>query len=353
MKKYSIIFSACLLWVFIVTAQTATITLWKENAICALWNKATSTVAYGKKNIAGYFKIYISDSLGNNEQQISYAGWRTDRHQIAQEWDPSGKYLFVYVEKNEYVKEKGHKRKPDDAIPGYGAYTDLWLMTRDGKQAWPLTNLPNEYSSGIIHGAISEDGKMIAWSERIASPNFFKKGLGAGGYVIKVADFQLDSIPRLTNIRTFQPGDILATNEMESISKDKTMISFYSTFETKSLFNTPIYTLNILTGKITRLTKESFAQAPTFTPDGKKIVYMTGHQCDIFPFEIQGSDWWIMNNDGSDKQRITYMNKKNHPHSVNHYRLAGTLSFISDRSFFGDVMTKPLGLTGNIVKVVF
>jgi len=334
-------------------AQKSTITIWKKNAIGALWNQETATVAYGKADAKGYYKIFLSDSLGNNERQVSFPAWLADRHQMPQEWDPTGQYLFCYVEKNEYSKEKGHKRKPVDAIPGYGAYTDLWLLKRDGSMAWQLTNLPNNYNSGIIHGGISRDGKLFAWTERIGAPNMFKRGLGAGSYVFKVADFKFDTVPTLTNIRSFQPGGIPASGELESISKDDSTLAFYSTFEKTTLFSTPIYTINMITGKITRLTTESFAQCPTYTPDGKSIVYMTGQQCDIFPFEVQGADWWIMNTDGSNKKRLTFMNKRNHAQSVNHYRLAGTLSFINNHSFFGDVMTKPLGLIGQIVKVVF
>jgi hypothetical protein len=80
---------------------------------------------------------------------------------------------------------------------------------------------------------------------------------------------------------------------------------------------------------------------------------MTGAGCDIFPLEIQGADWWIMNTDGSEKQRLTYLNKKSHKQSVNHYRLAGCVSFMSKNSFLGGVMTKPLGLVGYTAKVVF
>ncbi len=36
-------------------------------------------------------------------------------------------------------------------------------------------------------------------------------------------------------------------------------------------------------GVTRKLTKESFAQAPTFTPGGKSIVYVTGAGADIFP----------------------------------------------------------------------
>jgi len=333
--------------------QVSTITLWKDSAMGARYNKATASVAYGKPDKKGNYKIYISDTLGNNETQVSYAGWAPDRQQWAQAWYPSGKYLFCYVEKAEYVKENGHKRKPIDAVPGYGAYTDLWLVTRDGKQAWQLTNLPNSYNSGIIHGAVSRDGKMFAWTERIKAPQFLNLKLAAGTYVFRVADFALDSVPHFSNIRTFQPGNIPASCELESISPDNTTLAFYSTFETKSLFATPIYTLNMITGKVTRLTTESFAQSPTYTPDGKCFVYMTGAECDIFPFQLQGADWWLMDTNGTNKKRLTYMNVRNNQQSVNHYRLAGSISFISDNSFFGGVMTKPLGLTGMTVKVVF
>ncbi|CAN5328400.1 hypothetical protein BH09BAC5_BH09BAC5_17320 [soil metagenome] len=330
-----------------------TITIWKDSAIGAIYNKATSTVAYGKPDKKGIYKIYLSDTLGNNEKPLTFPGWPADRHQWAEEWDPSGKYLFCYIEKTEYVKEKIHKRKPVDAIPGYGAYTDLWLVTRDGKQAWKILNLPNTYNSGIIHSAISPDGKLFAWSERIKAPKFGSMNMAAGSYVIKVADYTFDSIPHFNNVRTFQPGNVDAANELDGISNDNTFITFYSTFESKNLFATPIYTLNIKTGDIKKLTTESFSQAGTFTPDGKHIVYMTGADCDIFPLEIQGADWYIMNTDGSDKKRLTWMNKKNNPQSVNHYRLAGSISFMSDNTFLGGVMTHPFGLIGYTAKVTF
>lgn len=334
-------------------SQDVSITIWKDSAIGALWNDSTQSVAYNKKDKNGYYKLFISDSLGNNEVPVSFSAWSKDRHQWVEEWHPSGNYLFCYVEKEEYVKEKGHKRKPVDATPGYGAYTDLWLISRDGSQAWQLTDLPNNYASGIIHSAISKDGTMFGWSERIQAPEFADMNLAAGAYVFRVADFVFDSLPRFENIRTFQPGGVLAANELDAISNDKTTLAFYSTYESKHLFRTPIYTLNMLTGEINKLTTESFSQAPTYSPSGNKIVYMTGFECDIFPFQLQGADWWIMNPDGSDKLRLTYMNQWNHEHSDNKYRLAGSLSFMSENSFLGGVMTKSLGLTGYTVKVVF
>src|SRR5262245_5719051 len=81
-------------------AQPAAImTMWKDTAIGAIWNVATQTVAYGKPDANVTYKIYLSDSLGNNETPLTYAGWPNDRHQWAEEWDPTGQYLFCYVEK--------------------------------------------------------------------------------------------------------------------------------------------------------------------------------------------------------------------------------------------------------------
>lgn len=342
-----------LLFCNVVPAQQVEIRLWKDSVMGAIYNKATNTVAYGKPDKNGNYKIYLSDLNGNNETMLTYSEWSTERQQWAEEWHPSGEYLFVYIEKTEYIKEKKHNRKAVDAIPGYGAYCDLWLVKRDGSKAWKLLDLPNDYNSGIIHAAISEDGTLFAWSERVKAPEFLNFNLTAGSYVMRIADFSIDSAPRLSNIRTFKPGHVDALNELDGISPDKKTISFYSTYETKNIFTTPIYTLHLESGEIKRLTTESFAQAPTYTPDGKKLIYMTGAGCDIFPFEIQGADWWIMNTDGSEKRRLTYMNKKDHPHSVNHYRLAGCISFVNDSTFLGGVMTKPLGLTGKTVMVRF
>ena len=128
------------------------------------------------------------------------------------------------------MKEKHHKRKPVDAIPGYGGYTDLWLLSRDGSKAWKLVDVPNNYNSGIIHSAVSEDGTMYAWTERIKAPKFANMNMMAGAYVLKVADFVFDSVPHFKNIRQFQPGNVDAGCELDGISPDKTTISFYSTF---------------------------------------------------------------------------------------------------------------------------
>ena len=183
------------------------------------------------------------------------------------------------------------------------------------------------------------------------APRLLDLNLFAGAYVFKVADFVAEPSPRLANVRSFRPGGVDQGGEVESIAADNRTIAFYSTYVSRNLFASRIYTMDIESGAIRELTTESFAQAPTFTPDGRSIVYMSGAGAAIFPFQLQGADWWIMNVDGSDKRRLTFMNVRDHAHSANRFRLAGSLSFVSDTAFFGDVMTQSLGLVGKIVRV--
>ena len=315
-----------------------------DGRIGAKWNAATRTIAYGRMENDRYH-AFIADAEGGNERRVAFATWRDDRHQFPAAWHPAGELLVMLVEQNE------HERSSVDAIPGYGAYTDYWAVTRDGARAWKLYALPAGYDHAITHAAFSPDGSKFAWTERVKAPRFWDFNLFAGGYVFKVADVVLQPEPHLANVRSIVPGDVDQGGEIESIAGDNRTIAFYSTYVSKNLFASRIYTMDIESGAIKELTTESFAQAPTFTPDGRSIVYMTGAGADIFPFQLQGADWWIMNVDGSDKRRLTFMNVRGHAQSVNRFRLAGSLSFVSDDAFFGDVMTQSLGLVGKIVRV--
>ncbi|HSC65628.1 MAG TPA: hypothetical protein VLD35_18460 [Caldimonas sp.] len=316
-----------------------------DDRIGAKWNAATQTIAFGRPQPDGHYHAFLADADGGHERRVTYAAWRDDRHQFPAAWHPAGGLLAMLVEQNV------HERSSVDAIPGYGAYTDYWIVTRDGSRAWKILALADGYEHAITHAAFSPDGSKFAWTERVKAPRFWDFNLFAGGYVFKVADFVLHPEPHLDNVRTIQPGNVDQGGELESIAADNRTIAFYSTFVSKNLFASRIYTMDIESGETRELTTESFAQAPTFTPDGKSIVYMTGAGADVFAWQLQGADWWIMNVDGSAKRRLTFMNVRGHPHSVNRFRLAGSLSFVSDTAFFGDVMTQSLGLVGKIVRV--
>ena len=314
-------------------------------AIGNKWNAATHTLAYGRARPNGYYATYLSDVEGGSSRRLSYKGWRDDRHQFPAAWYPDGRYLVMAVEKAE------HPGSSTSATPGYGGYTDYWLVTRDGSQAWKLVDLPDDSDHAVTHAAFSPDGTKFVWTERIKAPNVFSLNRFVGSYELNVATFVDGPRPHLTDVRSFIPGGSDQGGEAESIAADDQTIAFWSTYVTHNVFASRIYTMDTQTGVIHQLTMQSWSQVPTFTPDGKHIVYDSGADADIFPWSLQGADWWIMDLDGGHKRRLTYMNVRNSPQSVNKFMLAGSLSFISDDSFLGDVMTQSLGLVGKIVRV--
>ena len=316
-----------------------------DGRIGAKYVAATRTVAYGRTGPDGHFHTFLSNTDGAHEQRLVSSDWREDRHQFPAAWHPSGRWLVLLVEKDH------HPGSSTDATPGYGAYTDYWLVAPDGSGARRLYELPQGYDAAITHAAFSPDGSKFVWTERVRRPKLFDLNLFAGAYVFKVADFVDDGQPHLANVRTIRPGDADQGGEVESMADDNRTIAFYSTYVSKNLFASRIYTMDIESGVTRELTSESFAQAPTFTPDGRSIVYMTGAGADVFPFQVQGADWWIMDRDGGHKRRLTTMNVRASAQSVGRYRLAGSLSFVDDHAFYGDVLTQPLGLVGKIVRV--
>jgi Tol biopolymer transport system component len=315
------------------------------HAIGAKWNPATGRLAYGKPRRDGHYATYLSDANGSHEQQLTFPDWPNDRHQFPAAWHPSGHYLVVTVEK------ANHAGSSIQSIPGYGGFSDYWLLTPDGARAWKLVELPNDRDHALTHAAFSPDGTKFVWTERIKAPQFLSTNLLAGSYSFDVADFVDGDPPHLSSIRSIVPDGIDQGGEVESIAPDNKTIAFYSTFRSKSIFASRIYTMDINSGQISELTTESWSQAPNFTPDGAHIVYITGAHADLFPWSLQGADWWIMRLDGSHKQRLTYMNRRGNSQSAGQFRLAGSLSFLSQGQFLGDVMTKSFGLTGKIEKV--
>ena len=139
--------------------------------------------------------------------------------------------------------------------------------------------------------------------------------------------------------------------EIESIAGDNRTIAFYSTYVSKNLFASRIYTMDIESGAIKELTTESFAQAPTFTPDGKSIVYMTGAGADIFPLPAAGRRL-VDHERRRQRQAAPDVHERARPSALGEPLPSRRLALVRQRhEFFGDVMTQSLGLVGKIVRV--
>ena len=119
-------------------------------------------------------------------------------HVLNPAWHPSGDYLVVQT-------QSSPKRRGLDAVdlatPDRGLGGELWVVTRDGRDAFQLTHLADR-GSAVLDPHFSHEAGLLAWSERLTSrePPY-------GEWVVRVVDFKLRrGVPRLGKTRTYNSG---------------------------------------------------------------------------------------------------------------------------------------------------
>lgn len=328
-----------------------------KHGLYVRWNYPTKTIAYTKQGADGYYNIYLADEDGSNKRPLTVNHPDLPKkHAGAPGWHPSGKYLVFVAEKAEHESMLPPGLVNDTlpllgksyaALPGFGGYSDLWLIKRDGSKVWQLTNLPNDYDHGTLLPNFSPDGKKLTWGERVKRPQFSDPKLQAGSWVIKIADFVKTPTPHLEDVRTYQPGGD-AFYEPTTFTPDGNKVLFTSNFASRNMWKNQIHSLDLWSGTTTQLTTKGYNEHPSFSPDGKTVIFMSDYQS-----ELGGTDWWLMNPDGTNKRRITFMNQRGHPHSNGRAVWAGTVAWSPDGTwFYGDVQTNLITQEGKNIKAV-
>jgi hypothetical protein len=240
-----------------------------------------------------------------------------NRHMGAESWLPGGQFITLNVE-NE-VHNGGYCQEPwcgsYAALPGYGSYNNIWIIRTDGSQAWQLTDIPQDNGElAEIIPRVSPNGNTLIWTERITAGDPFATDWHFWGqWRINIAPLLWsggsfgNGNPYLGTVTHYQP--FLGFQETASFSPDSTRM--YFTGETSSTYpiQTDIYSVDLATlSDLRQLTNnQSFNEHPYVTADGNQIVWMSGRD------SSNDADWWIMNKDGTNQQRLSYINESWHP----------------------------------------
>ncbi len=322
---------------------TTKVSMYREHGLDVDWDHSGSNrIAYSMKGSDGYYDIHTANEDGSDDSCLTCALFPlTNKHIAVPAWHPSGKWLLMTVEKAE------HAGSSFDALPGLGSYTDIWIMNRQATKKYKLVDLANDKDHGVILPRFSHDGKKMIWTDRKARPNLLNPKKMAGFWTIKIADFAFgaDSIPHISNIKTIEPVSN-CFYEAYGFSPDDSKIIFCSNMNKPSFFDENIYTINIDDNTVTALTNKDYNEHAWYTPDGNNIVWMTNSQ------SSGGTDWWMMNQDGTNKHRLTYFNEPGNAQYAGHKVWCGLVSFSPDGKTF--VGGRQLSLTtqeGEIVKV--
>lgn len=287
-------------------------------------------IAFDKKNADGYYDIYLMDTNGTIVANLTDGNPNINQlHNGNPVWHPFGKYIVFQSEEPQHYN-LANKWPPN---PGIGVYNNLWAMTPDGKKFWKLTNIPikkNLFDGianfGVLNPHFSHDGRKLVWTERYDDCQ--TKECKWGKWRIKMADF-IDS----------QNGPYLK-NEQIVLQKCCSKIGFYMTAMGFSLddkkiliagnidgqdeFGMDQYIFDLTTRHIYNLqnTPQIWEEDCNWTPITNKIIYMTNEGS---PLDFDNPDWywqhhtreyWLMNNDGSNKTRLTYFNDKDAPEYI-------------------------------------
>ncbi len=281
-----------------------------ENGGHLAWNKKNNLIAFDRLGSDGYFDLWIMDAQGKNQVCLTCNQPQLpNRHTGQPDWHPSGKLLIIQAQKN-----LGTRKYDSKCVPGAGLLNDLWVITADGKKAWKLHSVRSDLSkdsAGVLHPHFSHDGLKLLWSERLRG-----NGRPFGEWILRIADFTFDERqgPSLGKIRDYNPGGRSSFFESHGFSPDDKYILFTGNQDGPL----EIYEMELETGAVKRLTNNSkgiWDEHAHYSPDGTKIVWMSsrGLRCEVKPFYLQ-TEFWIMDRDGSNKQRLTYFHNSGHPH---------------------------------------
>ena len=262
-------------------------------------------IAFDMRGSDGLWAAYTMRPDGSDTRCVSCGVPGLPRTHVGQPaWHPSGRYLVVQAEKDKHARV----RMKRVVTPGAGVLNDLWVIDLQGGPATLIRNVEDTRGDGILHAHFSKDGERLSWTE-MQEAGSLKKGKEFGYWALMTADFRVAAgKPRLENVQKYTPGG-RAFHENHGFSPDGRLLAFASNFESKKRFESHIYTLDLRTQKANRLTFEDYNEHAQFSPDGSSIVWITTREN-----RNNGTDYWIMNVDGSNKRRLTFFNQKGHPH---------------------------------------
>ena len=304
------------------------IRLLKDNAGRPEWSPDGRYITYHARSDDDNYDIYIMTSDGTRNRCLTCEHPDLPKGHIGQaSWHPSGDWIVFQAEKNQHAHTKLGVKLRGLAAPGIGFHNDVWIMSRDGTKVRQLTNLTTKQrvldrtpTSAILQPHFSHGGTLLSWSERVAD------GGRWGKWVIRIAAFQINrGVPQLGKVRTLRPGVNKGYYESNDFMPgDKGLLISGNLEPNQDEFGIDVYYLDLAHGRTTRLTHslDAFDECPHPSPDGSRIAYLSTSGFEPRGKRTKGAwawwnwakgEFWLMNADGSNKQRLTFFNEPGYP----------------------------------------
>jgi len=303
-----------------VSPHVKVITLIEENGGRVDWGK--NGIVHSRYGKDGYYDLWVMTEDGSDAECVTCDNPGIPQlHNGQPAWHPSGEYI-VFQSQDPLLP---HTPREDLMLtqPGHGKHNNLWITDPEGINFYQLTHIKE--NRAILHPHFSHDGKTLLWSERI--------GDGPLDWAIKIADFVVTPAPHLENVTAYQPlGNVWYETHDFSPTDSKILLtvgteSEYSGFD--------IWEMDIETQAMTQLTDnpDQWDEHAHYSPDGKKIVWASscGYVYDPKKWtQTLRTDLWIMDSDGSNKERLTYFNEPGHHEYIGRPAISADSSWSPD-----------------------
>jgi len=268
------------------------------------WSTPRGLIVFDNKEPDSYFDVYTMLPNGSGKVCLTCGKPPSQSHAGNPEWHPFGNSI-VFQAHNASLPFLPVERQPLAHLmtsPGWGTNNNLWLMTSDGTQFWQLTSIAA--GMGTLHPHFDAAGSRLLWSEKIGLVGLAEQ------WTLKMANLVWGGgSPQLVGTSAIQPLGVDIFYEAHGFSPDGRRIVFSAGAPAQSAMD--LYTYELSTGTLQNLTNTpaEWDEHAQFTPDGSQIVWASNRNiAKVRDYFVPYLDYWIMNADGSNQQRLTYFN---------------------------------------------
>jgi hypothetical protein len=289
------------------------------------------------------YDVYVMQIGIGVERCLTCEIWSFKKaHVLSPAWHPSGDHLVVQAQGQP-------KRRGLDAVelasPHRGVGCELWVVTRDGRDAFQITQLV-ERGGAVLDPHFSHEAGLLAWSERLTS-----REPPWGEWAVRVVDFQVRrGVPRLGKTRTYSSGIGQGLAVVHGFTPDDAGV-LVSAIPDHGLPEPDILRVDLASGRIDRLTSspDQSDELVSAVPYSDYFVWVTDRGLGD-PRQVlargplpRRTEVWLRSASGMAQERLTYFN---HPDS-SHYlgsAMVSDLSWTADgESLLLSVVSVPEG----------
>ena len=159
------------------------------------WSRQGEWAAFDKTTERGFRGLHVGTLTGGLDRCLTCESWDLRHsHVLAPTWHPSGRMLIAMVQ--------GPAKRLDLDVwdlagPDRGLHSELWAFTRDGRDAWQITQVVSQ-GGAVIDPHFSHEGSRLAWAQRVDTT----VGGRWGSWQVRVGEFKIKKgLPRLGKVQ--------------------------------------------------------------------------------------------------------------------------------------------------------